>query len=382
VTAIIPRRSVHSDQLERYLGPDIIKQLVTAMAGGGEHNSPKWYGPPIRVAQVPGEIWIGSDGDFVGQLNTNGQVPLVERSIDSYKRFLKRWRKMTAGDLNAFANLSALIAAMTGGKAQRLYWQKVGTTGVVASTNTLWYVGNQPTAGAAAAAAPGGTVPTSASAGAMPFVDPSSANTLHFITCYLSASVAANTMLLYDRIFSVTKTMASTGTEAVTGVPTRYQNTTSGNDDSSDGNFLIIECRTALPATAHNWTTCLYTDQNGNGSATLPSVTGNASNIINRLDQPAGSWFCPLASGDYGINQLDQMQCSASVASGAIDFTIGHPIAFMPCPVASLFNVIDGVNSAVNLAKIFDDACLAFLELIKPATTATTYSGEITICAE
>lgn len=379
---ILKARSVHSDQIERYLGKDVVNQLSWAMGGGGPHNSPKWYGPPIKVSGVPGEVYIGRDGDFVGKLRTSGEVGITERALNGYKRFLKRHRRMTAGDLNAFANLSALISAMTGGKAQRLYFQKVGTTGVVASTNTLWYVGNQPSAGAAAAAAPGGTTPTDASAGALPFVNPASANTLHFITTYLSSSVAANTLLLYDRIFSVTKTMNSTATESVTGVPVRYQNTTSGNDDSSDGNFLIIECRTALAATAHNWTTCLYTDQNGNASATLPSVTGNASNIINRLDQPAGTWFCPLASGDTGINQLDQMQCSAAVATGAIDFTIGHPIAFMPCPVASLFNVIDGINSAVNLAKIYDDACLALLELIKPATTAATYSGEITICSE
>ena len=59
----------------------------------------------------------------------------------------------------------------------------------------------------------------------------------------------------------------------------------------------MIECRTALAATAHNWTVCTYTDQDGNTGATLPSVTGNSGNIINRLDQPAGTWFCPLASG-------------------------------------------------------------------------------------
>ena len=114
---------------------------------------------------------------------------------------------------------------------------------------------------------------------------------------------------------------ASTATEAVTGVPTRYQSTTPGAHDYAGNNFLMIECRTALPATAHNWTTCTYTDQDGNTGATLPSVTGNSSNIINRLDQPVGTWFCPLASGDSGIKNLTQMQCSASVASGAIDFT-------------------------------------------------------------
>jgi hypothetical protein len=69
------------------------------------------------------------------------------------------------------------------------------------------------------------------------------------------------------------------------------------------------------------------------------------------------------------------MQCSASVATGLINFVIGHPIAWMPCQIAGVMCVADGLNTSFNLARIFDDACLAFLEVIKPATTATTYTG-------
>jgi len=168
--------------------------------------------------------------------------------------------------------------------------------------------------------------------------------------------------------------MSSTATEAVTGVPSRYQNTTGGAVDSAEGNFLFVECGAALGATAHNWTTCLYTDQGGTTGVTLPSLTGNSSCIVNRLDHPTGQWFAPLASGDTGIKALTQMQCSASV-TGTINFVIGHPIAFFPCPIANLIWVYDGINSAFNLTRIFDDACLAFLEITKPATGATTYTG-------
>lgn len=221
-------------------------------------------------------------------------------------------------------------------------------------------------------------MPTDATTGSWAFDNPTGGATQHFVFGNPVASVAAMTLLLYDRLFSVTKTMNSTATEAVTGVPTRYQSTTPGAADYAQNNFLMIECRTALPATAHNWTTCTYTDQDGNAAATLPSVTGNSSNIINRLDQPAGTWFAPLASGDSGIQQLDQMQCSAAVASGAIDFTIGHPIAFMPCGIANFVCEKDGLTTSISLERIFDDACLAFLEILKSATTATTYTGQFT----
>jgi hypothetical protein len=187
--------------------------------------------------------------------------------------------------------------------------------------------------------------------------------------------------LLYDRIFAVAKTMNSTTTEAVTGVPTRYQNTAAGQPDSASGNFLFIETGTALAATAHSWTVCQYTDESGNATQTLPSVTGNASNIINRLDMPTSNWFCPLATGDTGIKALTQMQCSAAVATGAVDFVIGHPISWMPCPIANLTCITDGINTAMQLTRIFDSACLALLEANKPATTATTYTGSIVICA-
>jgi len=194
----------------------------------------------------------------------------------------------------------------------------------------------------------------------------------------LSASVVNNTLLLYDRIFGVVKTMASVATEAVTGVPTRYQSTTTTSEEYGGGNFLAIEVGgTALAATAHNWTVCLYTDQDGNTGATLPSVTGNSAAIVDRLDQPVQTWFCPLASNDSGIQQLDQMQCSASVATGVIWFVIGHPLGFMSFPIINTFFPFDWLTNRDQAPYISNSACLALYEVLKPATTATTYTGRI-----
>ena len=75
------------------------------------------------------------------------------------------------------------------------------------------------------------------------------------------------------------------------------------------------------------------------------------------------------------IKALTQMQCSALVASGVIDFTIGHPIAWMPMPAEGQVCMVDGVRRAFSLARIFDDAALAFLEVTKVQTSSTTYSG-------
>jgi len=248
---------------------------------------------------------------------------------------------------------------------------------VTGQTSSLWQSGNTPGAGGAASAAPGGRAPTSATTGAMPFTNPTSPQTQHIVSANPIATVVNTTLLLYDRIFDVAKTMNSTGTEAVTGVPTRYASTTGGAADSAENNILFVEGQTVLPATAHNWTTCLYTDQAGNTGHTLPSITGNASNAAQRLDMPISNWFATLASGDSGISALTQMQCSALVATGTINFVMGHVLAWFPHPIINQVCAYDGVTTALGCERIFDNACLAFLEAVRPTTTATTYTGTI-----
>lgn len=362
--------SPHAQRLERWLGPGEPDRLAAMMA--------TWYGPPIPVANVPGRVFVRAGGDFSGRIDGGGFAGLADRSWERTKRVVARAARRNAGKLSAgFTSLSDLIAEASTGKRYEYLLSKAGATGVVAVTSSLWGVGAMPAAGANAAAAPGGESPTDATTGAFPFTNPTGGDTMHFVSGYPLASVAGNTLLLYDRLFQVNKTMNSTATEAVTGVPARYQ-ATSGADFAA-GNFLFVEVGgTALAATAHNWATVLYTNQAGAGSRTLPSLTGNSGAIVRRLDHPVGQWFAPLASGDTGIKELDQMQCSALVATGVVNFVIGHPIAWMPCPIANTVCVADGINSAFNLARIFDDAALAFLEVCKPAATATNYTGSFT----
>lgn len=364
-----------ASQLERYLGRDVVEGLSDSMRN--------WYGPPIAVAGVPGKVYACAGGDFRGRIAA-GQAAsalcLAEDFLKRLPRRMQRWAIRQASTSNAgFASLGDLISeATTGGKKRDWSFNKVGTTGAVAKTSSLWRVGALPAAGAAAAAAPGGTVPTDATLGALSTLEAVSPDTRHFVSANLLSSVAAQTLLMYDRLFAVAKTMNSTATEAVTGAPTRYTNTVAGSADSAGGNFLFVETGTALAATAHNWTACLYTDQGGTTGQALPSLVGNSGNGINQIDHPLSQWFAPLATGDTGIKALTQMQCSALVATGAVDFVIGHPIAMMPIPIANMACIQDGINTAFNLTRIFDAACLAFLEVTKSATTAATYTGTLT----
>ena len=369
-----PTTAVHSQRLERWLGADVVARVSLGMRS--------WYGPPIAVQGVPGGVWATGDGDFVGRIDAGQEMSGYDRMDAIIARDRRRQRtalaRRTYGkyQVGGFSSLSDLISEATAGGKRRIFmFQKAGPTGVANVTSSLWGLGNQPAAGANASNAPGGDAPVDTTTGAFEFTNPTNPDTQHLIVGYPLSSVAGNTLLLYDRIFQVNKTMASTATEAVTGVPTRYQSQTATNDDYIGGNFLFVEVGgTALAATAHNWTVCLYTDETG-ASSTLPSLTGNSSAIVRRLDHPTFQWFAPLETGDVGVGALTQMQCSASVATGVINFVIGHPLSWMPCPIVNLVCVMDGLNTSFNLARIFDDAALAFLEVVKPSTTATTYTG-------
>jgi hypothetical protein len=227
--------------------------------------------------------------------------------------------------------------------------------------------------GAAGAAAPGGTAHTSANTGALAFNNPAS-GTLHLTGADFTASVANQSLLLYDRLFSVAKTASSTNPETVTGVPTRYQSTTATAFDYIGGNFGFIEVGSAnLGATAHNWKVCTYKDQ-ADADSTLPSLTGNNGGIADRLDHPVQQWFAPLESGDVGIKAWTQMQNSASV-TGATNFCIGHPIGFMLFPIINTFFPFDWITNRDLAPRIFDNACLALLQVVATSASATTYTG-------
>ncbi len=377
----------HSSKLERWLGADEVARISVSMRGGIQ-QLPRWYGPPIAVGNVPGKVFATSDGDFIGKIDGGGLGNLfeyqLEKTVRAYKRAVRRYAR--GAQFNAgFASLSDLISEATVGAKQRQFpFQKSGPTGVVGSCHSLWRVGAWPPAGGAGAAAPGGTAQVDSDTGGFPFSNPSGGDTQHFVRAEITSSLGS-CLLLYDRLFSVAKTIASTSNESVTGVPTRYQSSTTTAADYAGGNFVFMEVgATAYANTAHNWgvagssNECLYRNQAGTDNSIMPVLAGNpggVATIADRLDMPNGTWFAPLATGDVGAMDLAQMRCSASVATGTLNFVIGHPIAWLPTPLTNMAVIVDGINTAFNLARVFDDACLAFLEIQRAATTAVTYSG-------
>jgi len=363
-------KPIPSQRIERWLGTDRAEQL--------SRNFRDWPGPPVKLIDVPDNVWIAGGGEFVGTFERGFFYSAADSFYDHLKNLWKASGHVQYGMAAAgFANLGDALARASGGFSQNFNGNiaKSGPTGVIGVASSLWRVGTNPGAGAAGSAAPGGRSPTSSTTGAMAWTNPA-AGTMRLTGADFSSSIINNSLMLYDRFFDVAKTMNSTATEAVTGTPTRLQSTTTTSEDYIGGNFCFVEVFTALPATAHNWTTCTYTDQAG-AASTFPSMTGNSSAIIDRLDHPVNSWFMPMESGDSGVQKLTQIQCSAAVASGAINFVLGHSIGIMSFPVINSQLPFDWLTNRKQAPYIPASACLALLEMPKPATTATTYSGQI-----
>lgn len=374
-------RSTHSTKLERWLGPEKVAVVSESMRG--------WYGPPVFLGNMPSgsAVFATGDGDFIGRLAGGDLGSWKDRAWDGLKRvqrsLARASRRMGAkAPVTAyagFASFADFLAELS--VKQQLIGPivKVGVTGVTGITNTLWYEGNQPAAGATAGALASGTDHTKATTGALQFVNAAGGDTLHIIGASLFASVTGNCLLLYDRIWAGEPAINTTSAQTITMTPARYASLTSTAQNYCGGNFAFVEVRVVLPATAHNWT-LQYSDQAGAAAENAPLLTGVSGAIAKRLDHTAAApWFIPLNAGDSGISDLTQMTLSATLASGSPCLVLGHPLCMFPFVIpANYMHEFDRVNGSYPwIPRVFDDACLAFLELMKSQTGATTYNGVI-----
>lgn len=355
--------STHAQKLERWLGTEVVEGIARQTKG--------WYGPPIAIAGVPGNVYVGGDGDFMGAIKGGYFGNLMDFAEQRARRILRNWSRTQHGKLNTgFASLSDLISeATTGGKAQELMYLKTGVAGPAASSSAfLWAQGALPSAGANAAAAPGGTIPDNTTNGGMKQADPGGSDTLHLTTWTGAPVTAAGSLMLYDYLFGVNNSLNATNT-AVTGVPTRYQTT------NAAGSFVSARVTTVLSATATNLTVT-YQDQDGNLAEAAPAIAARVSAAVQTIPLTQPQWYVPLNAGDTGLRKITNVQ-SSGANTGVVDWIIGHPLAILPQPIVNVPYVLDGINSAFSLVKIETDACLALLEYFKSATGAATYHGHI-----
>lgn len=195
-----------------------------------------------------------------------------------------------------------------------------GITVATFQARSTWTMTGLPAAGVAPAGI-NGAICTSATAGAIPWVDPAAG-----LNAYLDAVIASlrtttagldGEVTLYDRLWaSGGINGTTTGPQAVTQPAlTRY----------SDGSGVQawVEVYTSIGATAATLTVT-YTNQDGVGSrtGTIAIATGGVSN--------AQMAFGPMAlqAGDRGVRSIQSINLSATTgAAGNYGVTLARPLA-------------------------------------------------------
>ncbi len=358
----------HATKLERWLGPDQC-QVYSDMFKD-------WYGPPVALAGVPGNVYVTKGGEFVGPIAGGGFANLMDFAEQRFRRILRNWVAKQKNTSHAgFSSLGDLISeATSGGKSQILTFSKTVTTATtVGNATSAFNVGALPVAGGIGGASGTGRVCTSATTGALRFTNAASGDTLHLTTMTAQAS-AVSSMMLVDRMWDMTYNHATATTTAVNGsnLPTRYQTVS-----TAPGNFLSGEVTTALSATAHNLT-FTYVDQDGSTAENAPAYAAPVSAVANRTPTVSGQWFVPLNTPDTGLRNITNIaQSTITSVTGISNFWIAHPIALMPFPAANIPFVLDGINSAFNLQQIYDNACLTFYTPSNATAGNITYTGII-----
>jgi len=375
--AWIPR-PVREGELARYLGEDVLQSLYHASVGTRV---------PIAIGGTP---YCAVDGMIIPRprdircgSTLQELAGIHDGAVDSllWQRGRPMRQRTRGAELGGFSSLSDLISeATTGGKRQERMFTKTGPTKTGGRGAELFFRATFPVPtpeGTGEGGATGtGRVLGRTSTGALQQADPAGGDTLHLVSAVGNGNYGTNLLLVYDRLWDMNHVLTVTPRSCdAANVPTRYQ------DATAAGNFISGDVSVVLPASAYT-AMFNYVNQAGGNSAS-PAVALLTGAIVGTLVPMTPNWFAPLAAADTGVrclqNNASAIVLSTAYASGEVCWFIGHPLMYIPIPVANLPVIIDGINSAFNLVQVLTNACMAILELPTGLITATTYWGSLTL---
>jgi hypothetical protein len=371
-------RPVREGELANYLGEDTLQAIYRASQGTRV---------PIAIGGTP---YYAVDGLIIPRPSNIQQASSLsvlrgihEKAIDPmfWHRGRPTIRRTVGAEAGGFSSLSDLISEATiGGKRQERMFAKVGPTKTVGRGAELFFRGTFPvptTEGTGEGGATGtGRILGRTSVGALQQADPAGGDTLHIVTVVANGNYGTNLLLVYDRLWDMNHVLTVDPRSCdAANVPTRYQ------DATAAGNFISGDVSVVLPA-ASNTATFDYVDQGG-VNTTSPAVNLLTGAVVGTIVLTTPNWFVPLDPADTGVralqNSANAINLSAAYASGEVCWFIGHPLMYIPIPVANLPVIIDGINSAFNLVQVLVNACMTLLELPTGTVTATTYWGSLTL---
>lgn len=278
-----------------------------------------------------------------------------------------------------FANLSEVLNRLSGGTGtpEALFINKYtgtrnGGTGIslqIGKFMSAWMVdGGTPGAGVAPGAV---AVPTSATAGAIPFTNASGGREKRLLAGMFSwgsanapTSDAMTDIFLYDRLLHQSN---------LSGTITTAQNVQSGSgvsltrSTSGEGNEIWLEVYTAGVGSTVRTATCSYTNQAGTaGRTTQVTPFGGTSLVAGTSVMEASRMY--LQAGDTGVRSVETLTLSGSTGTaGVFGVTIAHRLGQFP--VHDGVAIVDFTYGDSGTPVIEDGACLAMMWRPDSSTT-------------
>lgn len=257
----------------------------------------------------------------------------------------------------AITTMDGLVAALASCQYADTEEVSVASKGA-GNFQSLWKAGGRPAAGSNPGST-SGVVPTSATAGAIPYTNPG-AGLVGYLGRLEISSAIAESIVLYDRLVHSDGLNGTLTTAQTVGTPalTRYT--------SGAGVGMWFEWYTATGATGVT-ATVIYTNQAG--------VSGKTTTVAFPASPVAGQMLpIPLASGDTGVQAVASVTLSATTGTaGSFGITLCQRVVTMPIPLANV-----GVNydyAALGLPVIANNACLAFKVLCTTTSTGLLIAG-------
>lgn len=275
--------------------------------------------------------------------------------------------------MTEFANLSEVLNRLSGGNSgnpEALFINKTfdmrsgGTqfsNSATGKTYSAWMTdGGNPGFGAPPGAV---AVPTSATAGAIPFTNASGGREKRIICAAFgygpgtSANEFYSDLILYDRLLHQSN---------LSGTTTGAQNVQSGSGvvltrhTAGVGNEIWMEIYgTAIGGTPQT-VTCSYTNQAGTSGHTTLAVPVAAASATGAIKGVQEAVLLPLQAGDTGVRSVETLTLSGSTGSaGVFGITIANRIANIPLHEGNVLH--DFTYGDAGTYVIEDNACLAFM---------------------
>lgn len=203
-------------------------------------------------------------------------------------------------------------------------------------------------------------VPTSATTGALNFINPPNSAWIGQVN--LSVGLVGDFVIICDRLSHSGGLNGTVTTAQTTNLPTAALTRYAG----SFGVYAALEIYSQI-GTSSTTVTATYTNSGGTGSRITPLAAFGATNFR----EARRFMVLPLQEGDAGVSSVESVTVTATTGTaGNFGVTLFKPLFAMPCATGGEYYAFNSfLNSCGNFAGILDDACLFSLIVCRDSST-------------